>query len=364
MATQQTNTVAAAAPVSAAPVSATSATAATSATDATAAISAPVVEAEEPSFKVFVGNMSFKTTEESLTEFFKTCGTVLDATIITRGTRSLGYGFVTYASQAEVDKASKELNKKELEGREINVETAHPKTVRVGEPRPRRHRKRNSKKKVHALSRRRTTAEESEDEAQVEVAQKPVPSSTLSDTEAGEDEGEEATPRKSRAGRRTRKNKTREGRKPKPRAPVEDSKTRLFVANLPFATTDEELMALFKGYNIKSAAVARIKSGRSKGYGFVETESEEEQQKTLAKFQEITLDGRVVSLKIARVEQSRKTKETATEGEETQPVDATPVETQPADTTPVETKPVEGKEETKAIETKKEEAKEAPKASK
>lgn len=46
--------------------------------------------------------------------------------IIKRGTRSLGYGFVTYESEADAKKAISMLNKKELSGREINVESAKP----------------------------------------------------------------------------------------------------------------------------------------------------------------------------------------------------------------------------------------------
>lgn len=48
------------------------------------------------------------------------------AQIIKRGTRSLGYGFVTYESEADAQKAVQTLNKKELSGREINVEGAKP----------------------------------------------------------------------------------------------------------------------------------------------------------------------------------------------------------------------------------------------
>ncbi|KAL0086640.1 hypothetical protein F4703DRAFT_1792878 [Phycomyces blakesleeanus] len=330
----------------------------------------PVVEAvEEPSFKVFVGNMSFKTTEETLSEFFKPCGNVLDATIITRGPRSLGYGFVTFSSLAEIEKATKDLNKKELDGREIN-----------------------------RLSRRRVTAEdESEDETSVRVGEvskekhisKPVAAAivaaTAGATAAGaaavaagisadhskSETSDDETVRKSRPGRRARKNKNREGREIKPREPAEDSKTRIFVANLPFATTDEELVAIFKGYNIKSAAVARLKNGRSKGYGFVETESEEEQQKTLAKFQDIVLDGRTVSLKVARVERPRKVKEATSETDEQKSAPATEVkptetakavepkktETKPTEVKKEEAKSVEVKKEVKPVEVKKEEGK-------
>lgn len=43
--------------------------------------------------------------------------------------RSAGYGFVTFATLEDTIKAAKELNKKELDGREVNVEVARPKPI-------------------------------------------------------------------------------------------------------------------------------------------------------------------------------------------------------------------------------------------
>lgn len=51
----------------------------------------------------------------------------LETTIITRGTRSLGYGFIKFETEKEAQKASQDLNKQSLDGREINVEVARPK---------------------------------------------------------------------------------------------------------------------------------------------------------------------------------------------------------------------------------------------
>eukprot|EP00211_Chloroparvula_japonica_P012871 CAMPEP_0119118226 /NCGR_PEP_ID=MMETSP1310-20130426/140_1 /TAXON_ID=464262 /ORGANISM="Genus nov. species nov., Strain RCC2339" /LENGTH=141 /DNA_ID=CAMNT_0007107565 /DNA_START=111 /DNA_END=532 /DNA_ORIENTATION=+ len=82
-------------------------------------------EAKAPEgVKIFVGNLSFDVKEEQLSEVFAEAGKVLEANIITRGSRSRGYGFVTMATQADAEKALEALNKKELEGRAINVEIA------------------------------------------------------------------------------------------------------------------------------------------------------------------------------------------------------------------------------------------------
>jgi RNA recognition motif-containing protein len=88
----------------------------------------------------------------------------------------------------------------------------------------------------------------------------------------------------------------------KTRSPSNDrpsSKTTLFVANLPYATTDDDIKDLFKGYKVVSAHVTRMNNGRSKGYGFAEFEDEDEQQKALQNVKDIQLDGRAVYLKVA-----------------------------------------------------------------
>jgi RNA recognition motif-containing protein len=55
----------------------------------------------------------------------------LKANIITHGTRSRGYGFVTYDTLAQAEQAALTYNKAELGGREINVEVAKPKVERA-----------------------------------------------------------------------------------------------------------------------------------------------------------------------------------------------------------------------------------------
>ncbi|KAI8049083.1 putative RNA-binding protein, partial [Syncephalis plumigaleata] len=76
--------------------------------------------------KVFVGNIAFTTTEDELRNFFSPAGTVVQAKVITRGARSLGYGFVAFENLEQCEAAVAQLSKKELDGREINVEIAKP----------------------------------------------------------------------------------------------------------------------------------------------------------------------------------------------------------------------------------------------
>jgi len=76
--------------------------------------------------KVFVGNLSFQIKDTELATEFGAAGKVIGANIITRGPRSLGYGFVEMDSEQDADNAVKVMNKKEINGRPINVEIAKP----------------------------------------------------------------------------------------------------------------------------------------------------------------------------------------------------------------------------------------------
>jgi len=56
------------------------------------------------------------------------------------------------------------------------------------------------------------------------------------------------------------------------------SKTAVFVANLPFSVDDEGLTKIFEEFNVKTAHVVKTRTGRSRGYGFVDFASEKDQQ--------------------------------------------------------------------------------------
>ncbi|OGC44231.1 hypothetical protein A2400_01350 [candidate division WS6 bacterium RIFOXYB1_FULL_33_14] len=78
--------------------------------------------------KLFVGNLSWETTDESLSEFFSTVGEVVEAKVIVDKfkNRSKGFGFVTMATDELAEQAIEQLNEKELDGRAINVSIARP----------------------------------------------------------------------------------------------------------------------------------------------------------------------------------------------------------------------------------------------
>jgi RNA recognition motif-containing protein len=84
---------------------------------------------------IYVGNLSYKMTDEDLRKLFSDFGTVGESKIVSdRDTgRSKGFGFVEMPNQAEGEEAIKQLNGKEIEGRSINVNIAKPR-----EDKPRR----------------------------------------------------------------------------------------------------------------------------------------------------------------------------------------------------------------------------------
>jgi RNA recognition motif-containing protein len=81
--------------------------------------------------RIYVGNLSFQTTEDALSDFFSEVGAVDSVSIITdRDTgRSKGFGFVEMNDE-DADKAIAELNGKEFNGRALTVNEARPREDR------------------------------------------------------------------------------------------------------------------------------------------------------------------------------------------------------------------------------------------
>jgi RNA recognition motif-containing protein len=84
--------------------------------------------------KLYVGNLSFDTTNEQLQEMFAQAGTVESASVVEdRETgRSRGFGFVEMASKEDGQKAIEQFNGKEVNGRSLNVNEARPREDRGG----------------------------------------------------------------------------------------------------------------------------------------------------------------------------------------------------------------------------------------
>ena len=84
--------------------------------------------------KLFVGGLSWNTTQDGLRDAFSKFGEIEDVHLATDrdSGRSRGFGFVTFSDPASADKAISEMNDKELDGRTLKVDHAQDKRARPG----------------------------------------------------------------------------------------------------------------------------------------------------------------------------------------------------------------------------------------
>jgi cold-inducible RNA-binding protein len=87
---------------------------------------------KETSLNIYVGNLSFTTSESDLKEAFAAFGEVSSCNIIKDkfSGESRGFGFVEMPNKDEADKAISMLNGKDLKGRALKVNEAKPRTDR------------------------------------------------------------------------------------------------------------------------------------------------------------------------------------------------------------------------------------------
>ncbi|KAK3822408.1 MAG: hypothetical protein JOS17DRAFT_753479 [Linnemannia elongata] len=291
------------------------------------------VHVEEDGHKVFVGNLSFQTTEAELSELFSKPTPVLRANIITHGTRSRGYGFVAYETLAQAEQAAATYNKTELGGREINVEVAKPKVERApAAPKAKtpKQPKAETKDATEAgdaadvkprtgrnnRSRGNRKANRNKNEGEEGTAADEVASPASANGEAKEGARRKRTNRRSGRKGANGDAAATEGGAAAPAVPSAPrqvgppSKTTVFVANLPFAMEDAGLKELFAQFKVASAHVVRRRgSGRSKGFGFVELVDEAEQQNVIEKMKDATAEGRELVIKVALSEEHHSEKD-------------------------------------------------------
>lgn len=268
--------------------------------------------------KVFVGNLDFQTTDQALADAFVDCGRVKSGVIITRGRRSLGYGFVEFESAEAADKAVETKNGTELSKRQIKVElvrdpaerpargtkegqgaTDQKQDVEKGDGQDQTGKRRGGRRtggrggggsggggggfgggNKRRFARRGSPPQGRENSNPSSSTQgnntkgvgnnpNPAPSNQSKDRDQNQ-----------KPKRRTRRrNNNRDNNQPQ-NPPKEKilSKTAIFVANIPFEAKDEDLKNFFKDSNPKSAHVVTTQTGRSRGYGFVDFDNEKDQQ--------------------------------------------------------------------------------------
>lgn len=268
--------------------------------------------------KVFVGNLSFKTTEAELAEAFKGAAKIVNAHIITTPSgRSKGYGFVEFETKGDAEKAVAALNKKEIGGRPINVELARPQeetattatttattTTTTNNNAPRQPRAPRARREGGGERSVATGTREGTGKTGGRFQKKGVERRTNNNNTTGNGKTEVADTDDDqrrvvrRRPRRYQQRRTEEEEKPEDKAP---SKTMLFVANLAWKVTDESFNDYLKkeGIKFKSANVVITRNGRSRGYGFIMCDNTDDQNKAMEILNKKELDGRPLNVKVA-----------------------------------------------------------------
>ncbi|WWC89836.1 uncharacterized protein L201_004764 [Kwoniella dendrophila CBS 6074] len=260
---------------------------------------------EEDGHRVYIGNISYSTTEEQVREFVAPAGGDIKSVNLPLkfGKRPAGYAFVTYNNEADANKAIEQLKDKEFGDRKVKIELARPaeKVLEIrkardekrkanreaiqakkaekaeaakseaapatngtstetdakaanGEEKPKK--KKNAAKPKAKKPRRRLPGEGDEGEAEGETSAdaeevKPATKGRIDVNGAADGEAKEKT----KKAPRTKKEPTepRAPREPRPRLELtgDDSKNTIFVANLPFSVDDEALATIFTNLSIK-----------------------------------------------------------------------------------------------------------------
>jgi len=268
--------------------------------------------------KVFVGNLSFKTKADELAAEFSPAGRVVSANIITRGPRSLGYGFVELESEEDARKAVTLLNKRNVDGREINVEIAKPRDeAKLAEKRAAREARRGRGGRPRRGGRAPSDAApagEGANNNNISSSNAPQagpvrgrgrrfsgPRRGGSSAASGEGQAPNVSGGSSPSSQQPPR--ARRPRRSNPRnrdlANRSQSQTTLFVANLPFSLDDNGLLDLFKEHKATKAHVVKNRNNRSKGFGFVEFANEDDQKAALAASDKLTSETRPLIVKIA-----------------------------------------------------------------
>jgi len=257
------------------------------------------------STKVFVGNLSFKTKENELAAEFSSAGKVVSANIITRGPRSLGYGFVELENEEVATKSVQLMNKKNIDGRDINVELAKPRDeAKIAEKKAQQAaagegiRGRGGRGGAGGRGRSRggSVGRGRGGFRRGGFRPRGGEAGAPSQRPEGSPPAEGSVPPRPRRPRAPRPTS------PKSTASRTPSKTTLFVANLPFSVDDAGLTEIFKEHNVAKAHVVRKRNNRSKGFGFVEFSNDADQQKALSAIDKKVVEDRELIVKVALTE--------------------------------------------------------------
>jgi len=318
--------------------------------------------------KVFIGNLAFATREEALTKAFADLNIQLHSVnvVVKRG-RSMGYGFVEI-EEKDFQTAFEKLHKSLLDSRTINLEKATSTNSNKQTKKPRRGRRPNNKRKTNNNNKAGAPSGDSEAKPATAAAEpapsndkpaapkkrrpnrkkRPAPSNNASgnpvDGQAVVVEKESGAPVQNKSANAPAAAPKKQTRPRKPKAtPIastqkrEHSTTELYVANIPFTLTEEELKEEFAQFGCVSATVIINSYGKNKGktnrgYGFVKVDTEDNQKAAIEQDKKLKIGGRDISIKPAFIRAEPVAKPAEPEAKAEAPKEAPKAAPQPEET--------------------------------
>jgi len=278
---------------------------------------------------IHVGNLSFNTEENDLKNFFSKYGKVTDSYIVRRGGRPRGYGFVEFDSSVSADNALA-ANGTDRDGRNINIEKAKGKIVKSNFSGPSRGSFNNYSGPRGGYGYNYGRDNYGRDDygrdnyGRDNYGRDNYGRDDYGRDDYGRDGGRYNNP--NRFGRQFRGRgrpmrrtfylrpmndgpRNNVGRRNFQRSDGEKEKSAstVYVSNLPFSIDDVQLAKLFSKYKVKTTHVVQTMNGRSRGYGFVEFETEEDQLISIKEMDNFEVKGsndrsRNITVKVALVE--------------------------------------------------------------
>jgi len=292
---------------------------------------------------IHVGNLSFSLGGRDMDKYISKYGKIVDSYIVRRGGRPRGYGFIEFSSTKEADNALA-ANGDEINGRVINIELAKGKIVKSnfqggnnnygnnegyrnnnydnydnydgyrnnygnnGGYRNNNNYRNNGGYRNNNYENNGGYRNNNYNNGGYRNNYNGGPRTfnqggrTFYTLRPNNNYG--GPRRNNNNGPRRNYNNNSSGRYRKPEAEKEKSLSTVYVSNLPFSFDENALANLFSDFAVKTARVVFTRNGRSRGFGFVEFETEQDQLNAIKAKDETEVEGRKISVKVSFVEKS------------------------------------------------------------
>ncbi|CAM9886146.1 unnamed protein product [Chrysoparadoxa australica] len=266
---------------------------------------------EVAEYKLYIGNLGFDTSSADLKSAFEAYGEVTECqVIVNRQTgESRGFGFVSFSSQEAADSAIASMNGAEMDGRTLRVDFSRPGGARASS-------EESDACKVYIgnLGWDTTTDDLRDAFGQYGTLNDII---VITDRENGQSRGfgfaTYSSPQEAETAIAEMNGRELDGRSlnvniSQPRTQRRDSfevdanDTKLYVGNLGWDTTTDDLRNAFSSYGnlVDCVVISDRETGQSRGFGFCTYETGGEAQDAIAQMDGVDLDGRQIKVNLSR----------------------------------------------------------------